>query len=325
VHALPSDARSLLRTSMLSGREKLEFGRLLGSLPRIDASRFAGQSVDEAVTELTGRRRVASFLHALIRLTSYGADHAIGCGAAAISQLKLAVAEGVLYLDDGWSQLVQGLAASAEQAGVVVVHGAEVGSITQTSGRFDIKTTAWSGTAASVVLAVAPAVADRLLGSGESLVNSAGPPTTVAVLDIAARVVPPRSFLLGLDERTYASVHSPPTNLAKSGAAVVCAMYLRDGERHDPEETSQLLKEQRRLLGLADADVIDERYMHRLVVTNGQPLASTGGMDGRPAVDGDDRPGAFIAGDWVGPDGLLADSSLVSGRLAGQMAADWAP
>ncbi len=34
-----------------------------------------------------------------------------------------------------------------------------------------------------------------------------------------------------------------------------------------------------------------------------------------------DLPGVFMAGDWVGPDGMLTDAVFASGRAAGRAAA----
>jgi hypothetical protein len=36
-------------------------------------------------------------------------------------------------------------------------------------------------------------------------------------------------------------------------------------------------------------------------------------------------PGVTLAGDWVGPDGLLGDAALASGRAAGRLAAQDRP
>ena len=63
------------------------------------------------------------------------------------------------------------------------------------------------------------------------------------------------------------------------------------------------------------------RYLHRSVVTHGLPLAAAGGLAGRPGVSVPERAGAFVAGDWVGGVGHLADASLASGRDAGLAAA----
>jgi hypothetical protein len=44
--------------------------------------------------------------------------------------------------------------------------------------------------------------------------------------------------------------------------------------------------------------------------------AAGGGLAGRPAVEVPEVPGLYLAGDWVGAEGLLADASLASARRA---------
>jgi len=44
---------------------------------------------------------------------------------------------------------------------------------------------------------------------------------------------------------------------------------------------------------------------------------AAGGLGGRPRHDETGVAGVTMAGDWVGPVGLLADASLTSGRAAG--------
>jgi hypothetical protein len=39
-------------------------------------------------------------------------------------------------------------------------------------------------------------------------------------------------------------------------------------------------------------------------------------------VEASGQPGVFLAGDWVGPVGFLADGSLASGEAAGRAAAE---
>ena len=48
--------------------------------------------------------------------------------------------------------------------------------------------------------------------------------------------------------------------------------------------------------------------------------AASGGMAGRPAVDAPDQPNVFLAGDWVGPTGHLADAALDSARASARAA-----
>jgi len=72
--------------------------------------------------------------------------------------------------------------------------------------------------------------------------------------------------------------------------------------------------------GITQDHIAHERYLHRLVVANGFPTARGGGLRGRPTVDALGIDGVFIAGDWVGPDGQLADASSASAEAAARRA-----
>ena len=61
-----------------------------------------------------------------------------------------------------------------------------------------------------------------------------------------------------------------------------------------------------------------------MVVVHAQATAERGGRAGQPTVEVPGRPGAFVAGDWVGPDGHLGDAALASGATAGRLAAQCA-
>lgn len=58
-----------------------------------------------------------------------------------------------------------------------------------------------------------------------------------------------------------------------------------------------------------------------IAVMGGLPLAEHGGLPSRPRVGDTNIPGVFVAGDWVGLEGHLADAALSSGESAGQAAA----
>jgi hypothetical protein len=42
----------------------------------------------------------------------------------------------------------------------------------------------------------------------------------------------------------------------------------------------------------------------------------------RPSIDVDGVPGVHVAGDWVGPDGLLLDAVVASADAAGRRAGE---
>lgn len=325
LHALPITPGAVLRTTLLRGADKLALARLLAGIGRLDPSRHDARTVVELVADLAPRPRLAELLHALVRIATYGNDPTIASGGAALRQLQLGAAGNVLYLDDGWQQLVDGLATVARRDGVVIHSGAAVDAVDERDGAgWVVRTGERSVAASAVVVATPPAVADRLCRTDGVLTKAAGPPVHAAVLDVVADRVPPRRLTLGVDRPTYASVHGPPARLVPDGmSATVCARYLHDQEDHDPDVTREELRGERRSLGIADEHVVEERYFHRLTVAGGQPLAAAGGPSGRPDVTAAARGGLFVAGDWVGPEGLLADAAVASGLAAGTGAARW--
>jgi len=68
--------------------------------------------------------------------------------------------------------------------------------------------------------------------------------------------------------------------------------------------------------GIRAADVVEERYLHRMPAVTALPLAATGGLGGRAGVAVPGRPGVYVVGDWVGRRGHLADAVLASAEEA---------
>jgi phytoene dehydrogenase-like protein len=50
------------------------------------------------------------------------------------------------------------------------------------------------------------------------------------------------------------------------------------------------------------------------------PTPERGGLAGRPGPALPGVPGAYLAGDWVGPEGLLLDAALASAAAAARAA-----
>jgi hypothetical protein len=67
--------------------------------------------------------------------------------------------------------------------------------------------------------------------------------------------------------------------------------------------------------------VVHRRFVPHLDVTNAFVTAAQRGLPGRPGPEVPGAPGLFVAGDWVGPSGMLADAALASGMSAGERAA----
>ena len=55
-------------------------------------------------------------------------------------------------------------------------------------------------------------------------------------------------------------------------------------------------------------------YLPRIEAISLLPTVSSGGLTGRPGIQVLGVSNLYLAGDWIGNDGYLADASLVSAR-----------
>ncbi len=295
LHLAPGGPASLLRTRLLGARDKVELAAALRRLPTLDAAALASWSVRRLVDDLTGRESVAALVHALVRLTSYvNAPDALSAEVA-VGQLQRGLGSGVLYLDHGWEQLVDALAAVVVGAG---------GSIRTGNGMLQVPD------AAAVIVAVGgPAAAAALVRHD----YPAGTPSYVSSLDLGLRQVPSHRFVIGVDEPIYLSDHGCPVGMTpEGGASVSLANYLA------PDDTPDRIRLEAfaRRAGIADSDVVAARYLHRMTTVTAIATADGGGLSGRPGAAVPDQPGLFVVGDWVGPRGHLADAVLASAQEA---------
>jgi phytoene dehydrogenase-like protein len=326
-HALPGGFFSLVTTSLLGLSAKLETARLLASINKIDAAALESQTVSawlEANVRHSGVRRLVA---ALVRLTSYANDPDRMSAGAALAQLQKALAGGVLYLDGGWQTLVDGLGAVARQAGVTILTGARVVAVEHDGAVRAVRLadgTSYSCSAA--IVAAAPSAAADLVGgaAGRTLRRWADEaiPVKAACLDLGlSRLPQPQArFALGIDSPTYFSVHSAVARLAPEGGALIhVAKYLGNpaGEAKEVE---------RELEGVLDMVqpgwrevVVERRFLPAMTVVNALPAAAAGGTSGRPGVEVREVRNLYVTGDWVGPEGLLADASFASARRAAEV------
>jgi phytoene dehydrogenase-like protein len=307
LHLLPTSPGSLRRTTLLDRKDKEAFAALLARLPLLHAQRHAGVSVAQWIAAAGLGPAAAAALYALVRLTTYASDMSTFAADAAVAQLQRA-ASGVVYLDGGWAQLTAQLAALCQ-----VRAGIKVTGVAPAAGRVEVATDNGPLTARSVIIAVGrPAAAIRLLPVGPGW-GDLGPEVTAACLDAGLRRVPDPGYVLGVDAPVYASVQSPPARQAPAGQAVVGAVrYGATGAKAD----RAVLQAHLARAGVREEEVVTSRFLARMVVAGAAPIAARGGLGGRPAVDATGLPGVYLAGDWVGPSGLIADAALASGQVA---------
>jgi phytoene dehydrogenase-like protein len=329
-HALPGGFVSLLTTGLLRLPGKFETARLLGSLQKLDAGAVQHLTVRQWLERTIRQPDVRRLVQALFRLSTYANAPERQSAGAALAQLQMALASNVSYLDDGWQTLVDGLRAAAEASGVEIVTGTRVESVECDAAVRRVRLADGSGrTAAAVIIAAGPAEAAALLPRGLDGVlrqwAEAAIPIKAACLDVALSRLPrPRaSFALGIDQPLYLSVHSAVAKLAPAeGATIHVAKYLDPDVANDPTSDERLLE------GLLDCVqpgwrevLVERRFLPSMVVYHALLTAAAGGAAGRPSPAVPNVTNLYVVGDWVGPDGLLADASLASAKQAAHLIA----
>jgi phytoene dehydrogenase-like protein len=315
---LPTSAGSLVRSRLVGWRAKARLARLLTAIARIDAGSLAPLSAAGWVRSLGLPEDAAVVLLTLLRVATYSPDLEAMSADAAVRQLQLVQIGGVSYLHGGWTRIVDGLLDAALSAGARFVPGARVLEMRRdgADGAWEVRTSAGTWAARSVIVASGgPMAARTLLPSDPGW--TPGPESTAACLDLGLRRIPDVPLAFGLDEPLYLSTHAPSAELAPAGMAMV--HVLRYGARNSDADRAELWEFARRA-GIQKDDVVVERFLHQMVVSHALPRPGEG-LAGRPPVSVPDLPGLFVAGDWVGPIGLLADAALSSGEVAGRAAA----
>jgi hypothetical protein len=187
--------------------------------------------------------------------------------------------------------------------------------------------------AAAVVLATGARDAARLVDEGEhpilGRIVDGLVPARIACLDVALSRLPgtEHPVVQDLDRPRFTSAQSVYARVAPEGAALVIAF-----KQLDPRHPGDPREDERDLEDLLDAahpgwrDVLVKRqYMPRIEAAGALPIAKDGGFVGRPGSQVPGFANLYLAGDWIGPEGFLADASMASARRVAQMVAQYVP
>ena len=347
---LPTTWWSLITTSLLSLRGKRQLASALLHIRRFGGARSGAVTLREWIDARMSDERARQVLEALVRLATYS-DHAdLESASLVLSQMKVAM-RGVLYVDEGWQKIVDSLHSAAISSGVNFVSSSrivgvqhdggvravELGGLEVDADRSDTLALAFpsipeevEGTrlaAETVLLAVDPATAASLVGDAGAEWACARP-VTAACLDVALRALPQpeNTFALGIDRPLYYAVHSAFAQLTpKGGALVHLTKFTKERQATDEElegararRSSVAVDDEQELESLLDRMqpgwrevLVHRRFLPSMTVTNS--LVTPGTRRPSPVTS---VRGLYIAGDWVGDEGLLADASLASARAA---------
>jgi phytoene dehydrogenase-like protein len=323
IHAMPIGFVSLLTTDLLGIHGKFEAARALASIARTDPSAHDHITVETWLQTISDRR-ARQVVGMLMRIAAYTEAPQLLSAGTALYALHTVIRKGVRYLHGGWASIVEQLSTRARSHGVEIVTSSSAAAVLHDGLRaLGVRLddgTVLRGT--QVVLAVDPAVVRRLTADlpGSGLWNLV--PSRAAVLDLALDAYPNPKVIaaFGADRPLYFAVHSASADLAPANGAVVhAAKYLDPDVETDPREDERELEELMDMLQPGwRAHVRARRYLPRMVVTHAIPTAAGGGFRSRPAVDALGVSGVYLAGDWVGGEGTLANAAVASAARAAE-------
>jgi phytoene dehydrogenase-like protein len=325
-YTLPAGFVSLVTTGLLRLPGKLETARLLGSLAKIDAQSVQYLTVREWLEQAIRQPEVRRLVQALFRVATYTHDPERQSAGTALAQLQMALTSNVWYLDGGWQVLVDGLQAAAQAAGVHIETGKRAVSLEYDSPVRRVRLAGGSTLNASAVLITgSPSDAAALVPNSECVRYWADTaiPVKAACLDLGlARLPRPRALVaFGIDRPLYFSVHSAVAKLGPEGGAVIHTVkYLKATVPTDPKADEQELEGVLDIMQPGWREIIVERrFLPNMVVSHFLVTAAAGGTTGRPGPAVPGIHNLYVAGDWVGPEGLLTDASLASAKRAAEL------
>lgn len=302
LHKLPSSPLALMTTALLTWRGKRELMRFFPKMTQINPDDIQDLTWGDWVRQQFQQPDVRDLFLASGRLWTYAASEEQSAGVV-LRQGQLALSDNVLYLDDGWQTLVDGLRKVAEKAGATVKTGVGVRHLDDTTLHLS---TGETMTADVVILATPPDTVRSLVPE----FTWQGEPVRAAILDVGLTHLPNphHPFALGIEEPLYFSVHSAYAKLAPQGQVTMHAAKYLVGD-HDAHQT------ERELEALLDTvqpgwrrACVTSRYLPNMVVSHA--LITPTNPRPQPQL----RPNLYIAGDWVGDTGLLADAVFASAR-----------
>jgi phytoene dehydrogenase-like protein len=339
-YPLPLGLGQLLGSRLIKGlRGKIEAIKFFMHLNKINLDELQETSLQDWLDKNFHSADVKGLIKMLSRLATYSNDSKFQSAGLALSQIRVAIAGGVDYVDGGWQTIVNGLVDSAKEMNVRFLTGKSVISIENNwVVNEGSKYPPWrvflsDGNAMhceNLIIAGSPGDTYHLLKNNDRVskfllnqLTDRVTPVRVATLDIALSKLPKPEIYgaYGLDDPLYLSVHSAFAKLAPEGGAMVHVMKNIESpvgsnpkaDREELENFMDLVQPGWRKV------VVKQRFLPNLIVSNALVCANQHGTIGRPEVKVPTIDNLYIIGDWVGPDGILADASLASAKRVSEM------
>jgi phytoene dehydrogenase-like protein len=338
---------SILTTKLLKGiSSRIELLRFFASLKKINFAEIQHVSLQHWLHEKIHHRDVLDLIQTLSRVVTYANDPDIQSAGTTLQQIQIALSGGVVYLDRGWQTLVDGLVAAAQKAKVRIITGKRVVEVkhnlnsstitsSTSSPSWRIHTSDGSALSGSTLIVTGNPrdVYELFRHDGQyflsNIIDSVTKPVRVATLDIALSKLPKPEIpvAMGVDAPLYLSVHSSSANLAPKGGVVIHVMkYMSSSYEPNPKQDRLEMEALLDMIQPGWRDVIvRQRFLPNMTVYNSLVTAAEGGTTGRPETKVSGVENLYIAGDWVGSEGLLADASFASAKRAAEQILETQP
>ncbi|BCL78728.1 dehydrogenase [Ktedonobacteria bacterium brp13] len=323
----PVSASTILRTDFLTTAEKMEFVGLFTKIICTKPASAGGQSAREWLDREVRNPHLHQMLAAFARTLTYCANLDL---MSAEVFLQRVVLSDVRYIDGGWQSIVESLQTRATEAGAHLLSGARASELLQ-HGEHHIEGVRLADgrrvAARAVMLAITPAEALKLL-DGESYeplrqTLAAIRPVRVACLDVALSCLPApqHAIAFDLEQPRFLTTQSLFARVAPAGGALIHTFKQLDpAQPGDPHQDERDLEEWLDQVQPGWRAVLVKRiFLPRIEAISLLPTAHSGGLAGRPGVQVPGVSNLYLAGDWIGNAGYLADASLASARQAAHL------
>lgn len=324
-YAAPFSPLDLLTTPLLKTKERMEWVSALIKTKMIDPETLAEQTFQQWVRQGNYTKIVESLLYSLSRLATYCHAPEKISAKIAISNIKKAMG-GVLYLDGGWSTIIDQLHKNATLSGIRVQPHTFVTAIEpvqpcQLKVTLSNNEEIWGK---YVICTTGPHelndMLSKQLDTSQRDFLTHMTPVKGATLDVALTKLPNENhlFALGITDPLYYSVHSDYALLSDdpTNAVLHVFKYLHPDEHINGTIIKNELEQFLNTLQPGwQQYLISKRFIPNITVNQRLPQI---GEEHRLRRLNTEIPGLYIAGDWASSHSILADGAAESGKHAAE-------
>lgn len=337
LYKLPTKLNEILTTKLLNGwGSKVEVLHFFIKLNKMKLDQLYPLSFQEWLDLNFKNPDSKDFVKMLGRIATYTYNTENLSARLALYQVKTAVTGSVVYLDEGWQTLIDQLVEIGKRNGVKYVHGKGVVTLQQDyahdkkNAQQIWKISLSDNTTLSyhnVIIATNPFHVYSLLKDNKKVnseflkqLENINRPARVATLDLALSSLPnPDVYgVYGMDTPLYISLHSAFAKLStdRNGVLFHAMKYLDSSIGPNPLEDKLQLES---LLDTIQPGwrkmIIRQRFLPNMIASNTViNYNNNETMENRPDTEVPGVNNLYIIGDWVGPDGMLADASFASAK-----------